>query len=119
MKDLDLKVTWHDPCHLGRGQGIKEEPREIINKIPGIEFEEMEFPCQCCGAGGGVKSGKPEIALKLSEDKAQMIKNTGADKFITICPFCQSNITDGLKSINENQITGMNLVELLQEAYTK
>ena len=119
MKELDIKFTWHDPCHLGRGQGIKEEPREILSKIPGVEFEEMEFPCQCCGAGGGVKSGKPEIALKLSEDKAQMIKDTGADKFITICPFCQSNISDGLKSINENNITGMNLVELLQKAYQK
>ena len=48
-----------------------------------------------------------------------MIKDTGADKFITICPFCQSNISDGLKSINENNITGMNLVELLQKAYQK
>ena len=119
MKELNLKVTWHDPCHLGRGQGIKDEPREIISKIPGVTFEEMEFPCQCCGAGGGVKSAKPEIALKLSENKAQMIKDTGADKFITICPFCQSNITDGLKSIKEDEITGMNLVELLQKAYKK
>lgn len=117
MKELNLKVTWHDPCHLGRGQGIKDEPREILEKIPGVDFVEMEFPCQCCGAGGGVKSGKPDIALRLSEDKAEMIKDTGADKFITICPFCQSNITDGLKSIGEDKISGMNLVELLKEAY--
>ena len=118
MKPVHSKVTWHDPCHLSRGQGIKEQPREIIEHIPGIEFEEMEFPCQCCGAGGGVKSAKPEIALKLSEEKAKMIKETESDNFITICPFCQSNLSDGLKSIGEENITGMNLVELLEKAYS-
>ena len=119
MKPLDMKVTWHDPCHLGRGQGIKDQPREIIDMIPGVEFEEMEFPCQCCGAGGGVKSARPEIALELSKNKAQMIKETGADNFITICPFCQSNIKDGLEAINETEINGMNLVELLKLTYSE
>ena len=85
--------------------------------IPGVKFEEMEFPCQCCGAGGGVKSAKPEIAMELSKDKAQMIKETGADTFITICPFCQSNLLDGLEEIGETQIKGMNLVELLKLSY--
>ncbi len=87
--------------------------------IPGVEFEEMEFPCQCCGAGGGVKSARPEIALELSKNKAQMIKETGADNFITICPFCQSNIKDGLEAINETEINGMNLVELLKLTYSE
>jgi fumarate reductase (CoM/CoB) subunit B len=119
MKPLDMKVTWHDPCHLARGQGIKDQPREIIDMIPGVKFEEMEFPCQCCGAGGGVKSAKPEIAIELSKEKAKMIKETDADTFITICPFCQSNLKEGLEAIGESEINGMNLVELLKLAYTK
>ncbi|MBX7076743.1 MAG: succinate dehydrogenase/fumarate reductase iron-sulfur subunit [Methanobacteriaceae archaeon] len=117
MKPVDMKVTWHDPCHLARGQRIKDQPRDIIDMIPGVKFEEMEFPCQCCGAGGGVKSAKPEIAMELSKDKARMIKETGADTFITICPFCQSNLLDGLEEIGETQIKGMNLVELLKLSY--
>ena len=55
--------------------------------------------------------------MELSKDKAQMIKETGADTFITICPFCQSNLLDGLKEIGETQIKGMNLVELLKLSY--
>ena len=117
MKEVNMKVTYHDPCHLGRGQGIKDQPREIIEKIKGVEFEEMLYPCQCCGAGGGIKSGKPEIAMELSREKAKMIKDTGADAVVTICPFCQQNLQDGLDSIGENHIKSMHILELINEAY--
>lgn len=116
MNDLDIKVTWHDPCHLSRGQNIKDEPREILEKMKGVEFVEMKHPCQCCGAGGGIKSGRPDIALKLASEKAKMIKETDADAIITICPFCQLNIKDGLNQENFD-VESMNLVELLQKAY--
>ena len=117
MNEVNMKVTYHDPCHLGRGQGIKDQPREIINQIKGIEFEEMLYPCQCCGAGGGIKSGRPEIAMELSKEKAEMIKNTGADAVVTICPFCKQNLQDGLDSINENQVKSIHILELLHKAY--
>ena len=117
LKEVDMKVTYHDPCHLGRGQGIKDAPRDIIEKIPGVEFNEMLYPCQCCGAGGGIKSGKPEIALELSQSKAEMIKDTESDAVITICPFCQLNIQDGLNSIGCEDIKCMHLLELLDKAY--
>ena len=118
MKEVNMKVTYHDPCHLGRGQGIKDQPREIIEQIPGVEFEEMLYPCQCCGAGGGIKSGRPEIAMELSKAKADMIKDTGADAVITICPFCQHNLQDGLNDINEEEnIKTMHILELLEKSY--
>lgn len=117
MKEVDMTVTWHDPCHLGRGQGIKDQPREIIEQIKGVEFKEMLYPCQCCGAGGGIKSGKPEIALELSKAKAEMIKDTGADAVITICPFCQKNLTDGLDASGASDIKVMHILELLEKAY--
>ena len=117
MKEVNMKVTYHDPCHLGRGQGIKDQPREIIEQIPGVEFEEMLYPCQCCGAGGGIKSGRPEIAMELSKAKADMIKDTGADAVITICPFCQRNLQDGLNDINEENIKTMHILELLEKSY--
>ena len=117
LKELDMKVTYHDPCHLGRGQGIKDQPREIIEMIPGVELEEMKYPCQCCGAGGGIKSGKPDIAMDLSRSKAEMIKDTGAEAVVTICPFCKRNIQDGLDDIGCEDIKTLHLLELLDEAY--
>ena len=117
MHNVDMKVTWHDPCHLGRGQNIKDQPRKIIEMIPGVEFEEMKYPCQCCGAGGGIKSGKPDIALDLSKSKAEMIKDTGAEAVITICPFCELNLQDGLDAIGANDIKSMHILELLKKAY--
>jgi len=117
LKEVNLKVTYHDPCHLGRGQGIKDAPRNIIEKIPGVEFEEMKYPCQCCGAGGGIKSGKPEIAMDLSKSKAEMIKDTGADAVVTICPFCQLNLQDGLNAIGCEDIKTLHILELLDKAY--
>ena len=117
LKEVDMKVTYHDPCHLGRGQGIKDAPRDIIEMIPGIEFEEMLYPCQCCGAGGGIKSGKPEIAMDLSKSKAEMIKDTCADAVVTICPFCQLNLRDGLDAIGCGDVKCMHILELLDKAY--
>ena len=117
LKEVDMKVTYHDPCHLGRGQGIKDQPREIIEMIPGVEFEEMKYPCQCCGAGGGIKSGKPEIAMDLSKSKAEMIKDTGAEAVVTICPFCELNLQDGLNAIGCENVKSMHILELLDKAY--
>ena len=111
-----MKVTWHDPCHLVRGQGISNPPREILKNMKGVEFVEMSQPDQCCGAGGGIKSGHPEIASKLASEKAKMIKDTDAEAVITICPFCQLNIQDGLDSENVDT-KAMNLVQLLKKAY--
>ena len=117
LKEVKMKVTYHDPCHLGRGQGIKDAPRNIIEKIPGVEFKEMKYPCQCCGAGGGIKSGKPEIAMDLSKSKAEMIKDTDAEAVITICPFCELNLQDGLNAIDCENIKSMHILELLNKAY--
>lgn len=116
-KSLDMTVTWHDPCHLANGQGIKDEPREILKEI--CNFSEMKHPNQCCGAGGGIKAAYPEMALKLSKEKAKMIKETDADAVITICPFCQNNLKDGLDALNMNDTKVMNILELLDLVYNE
>jgi fumarate reductase (CoM/CoB) subunit B len=116
MKPVNMRVTYHDPCHLVRGQGIKEEPRQILNKVKGLEFVEMEVPNQCCGAGGGVRSGKPEIAEALGREKAKMIKKLDVDAVITICPFCENNIRASLES-EELDVEVMNILKLLEMAY--
>jgi fumarate reductase (CoM/CoB) subunit B len=117
MKPVDMKVCYHDPCHLIRGQGISKEPREILNKIKGVEFVEMEVPDQCCGAGGGVRSGKPEIAAGLGSKKVKMVEKLDVDAVITICPFCEYNIQDSLEREGLSDVKVMNILKLLEKAY--
>ena len=104
-------------CHLARGQGIREEPRSILRRIKGVEFVEMEAPNQCCGAGGGVRSGKPEIAAGLGKKKAHMIEDVEADALVTICPFCEYNIRDSLEAEGLGKIEVLNLLKLLERSY--
>jgi fumarate reductase (CoM/CoB) subunit B len=85
---LPLKATYHDPCHLLRGQGIKNQPRQLIEQV----VELVEMPSICCGSGGGVRSGNPEEAGALGDRRGDEIKKTGADIVISSCPFCEFHI---------------------------
>ncbi|NYT05525.1 MAG: succinate dehydrogenase/fumarate reductase iron-sulfur subunit [Methanomicrobiales archaeon] len=88
---LDVRATYHDPCHLLRGQGISGQPRELL-KTAVREFVEM--PSRCCGAGGGVRSGLPDEAAALGKQRDDEIKKTGADIVVTACPFCEFHIRE-------------------------
>jgi fumarate reductase (CoM/CoB) subunit B len=85
---LPIRATYHDPCHLLRGQGIKNQPRQLIEQV----VELIEMPSICCGSGGGVRSGNPEEAAALGERRGNEIKKTGADIVISSCPFCEFHI---------------------------
>ena len=92
-----VKVTYHDPCHLGRHMDLYEIPREIIAKIPGIELVEIKRNRKnawCCGAGGGVKSQFPDLAKDISKERIREAVESGADILITSCPFCIGNLKD-------------------------
>ncbi|MFX1573160.1 MAG: (Fe-S)-binding protein [Promethearchaeota archaeon] len=111
------KVTYHDPCHLGRHAGLYDVPREIIKKIPGIELEEMrkiKGDATCCGAGGGVKAGFSEWALEMASNRVEEAIKTGAEILVTTCPFCERNFADAIKEHNYD-IQLMDLVNLLKE----
>ena len=85
---LPVKATYHDPCHLMRGQDIRDEPRQLIRQVVDL----VEMPSVCCGSGGGVKSGVPEEAAALGERRREEIRKTGAEIVITSCPFCEFHI---------------------------
>jgi len=87
---LPVKATYHDPCHLMRGQGIRTQPRELISKVVDL----VEMPAICCGSGGGVRSGVPEEAAALAENRRKEIEKTGADIVISSCPFCEFHIQE-------------------------
>jgi len=97
-KSLDKTITYHDPCHLGRHVGVFEEPRKVLESMPGVNLVEMERnrnEQRCCGAGGGVKAGLPDLALGVAQDRIADAKATGAEVLISACPFCRRNLLDG------------------------
>ena len=88
---VEARVTYHDPCHLGRANRLFEAPRELLRAIPGVELVEMERIrefSRCCGAGGGLKAGFPEIQAETSSLRVADAEATGATELVTACPFC-------------------------------
>ena len=101
-KSEQIKVTYHDPCHLGRHMDLYEIPREVIAKIPGVELIEMKRNRKhawCCGAGGGVKSQFPDLAKDISKERIREAVESGADILTTSCPFCIGNFRDAYEEI--------------------
>jgi len=97
-KSFEKTVTYHDPCHLGRHVGVFEEPRKVLTSIPGLKFVEMErnrAEQRCCGAGGGVKAGIPDLAMGVAKARIKDAQDTNADVLISTCPFCRRNLLDG------------------------
>jgi glycolate oxidase iron-sulfur subunit len=113
---LNLSVTYHDPCHLSRFQNVTEEPRNILRKIPGIDYKEMDGADQCCGAAGSFCVAKPDISLAISKKKAHNILNTGADAVCTSCSACKIGLAQGMEVQNGLKPI-MSPVELLAKLY--
>ena len=91
-----IKVTYHDPCHLGRGQGVREEPRQLLKSIPWVEFVEMEEADACCGGGGSFSWKYYALSLEIASRKVAAIKKSGAEVVATGCPSCQTHLSDAL-----------------------
>jgi Fe-S oxidoreductase len=89
-------VTWHEPCHLGRYLGVKEQPRKILKSIPDIDFVEMPDADRCCGMAGTFSVYFYELAKKIADRKIACIESTGADIVVTDCPGCQIQLIDGI-----------------------
>ena len=91
----DLKVTYHDSCHLGRHCNVFDEPRNVISNVANLlEMQNNRENSLCCGAGGGVKSAYPEIASQMADSRISQAIETGADLLVTPCPFCKLNLKD-------------------------
>lgn len=93
FKKSDFNVTYHDSCHLGRQMEIFDEPRGVIENVADIvEMQNNREDSLCCGAGGGVKSAYPEIALEMAKSRIEQACDTGCKILVTACPFCKLNL---------------------------
>jgi glycolate oxidase iron-sulfur subunit len=111
-----VKVTYHDPCHLNRGQGITEAPRRVLGAIPHVEFVEMEDAGRCCGGGGTFSLSHYDISKEIGKKKANCIAATGADIVATSCPSCIMQLEDMLRRNGLPQKV-MHVIELLTPYY--
>jgi Fe-S oxidoreductase len=123
-KDLPKKVTFHDPCDLGRACDIFEEPRNILKGIPGLEFVEMErnrLDARCCGGGGGMQAYNPEMAVDMAALRVRDALAVGADIIVSGCPACKDNLRKGSRAIQKEErgkIKVMDISEMVSDALT-
>ena len=91
----NLKVTYHDSCHLGRHAGEYEAPRNVISKLSNlIEMRNTKEQSRCCGSGGGVKSAYGDLANSIAKIRVDEAEETGANLLISSCPFCKLNLNN-------------------------
>ncbi len=120
-RQLDLKATYHDPCHLGRMLGVFEEPREILRAL-GVEVVEMEHNrtfSDCCGGGGGVADTDPDLALEVAKNRVRDALESGVETIVTVCPTCEPTLLRGASRLaNETGVfvDVRGLWDLLDEA---
>jgi Fe-S oxidoreductase len=103
-KKLNRKVTWHDPCDLGRHCGVFEPPRSVIGSVPGLELREPPLNREhtlCCGAGGGLLMYNEELAGRVARTKVEdEISALGVDSIVTGCPACILNLRNAAKELD-------------------
>jgi len=117
--DLGKKVTYHDPCDLGRTFQTFEEPREILKAIPDIDFVEMSrnrLMARCCGGGGSVIAMEPELAADMAAVRINDAAEVGAEIIVSGCSACKDNLRKGVKSIPKEErpkIKVMDITEII------
>jgi len=115
FKEKIMKVTYHDPCDLGRASGVYEAPRKILRAIPGLELVEMEGnreQCKCCGGGGDLEMVRPDLAIAMAQAKIEEIKATGADMVVSACQQCIRTLLTASRK-KKIPISAMDITELV------
>ena len=121
LQELDLTVTYHDPCDLGRGARVFDAPRKVIQSIPGVQLVELpnnRENCNCCGGGGNLEMIDPELSAKIAKSKIEEAEGTGAQAIVTSCQQCVRTMTTYVKR-NKIPIEVMDVIQFVRRAVGK
>ena len=117
---LAKRLTYHDPCYLGRYSGMYEPPREVLKSIPSLDFREMRrsrIDSLCCGAGGGWMWMDEKIGTRMNIARLEDALTTKPDWIATACPFCVTMFDDAIKDKNkEDDVKIWDIAELVEQA---
>jgi Fe-S oxidoreductase len=116
---FEKSVTYHDPCYLGRHNGIYDEPRELLNKVSGLNLVEMET-CRknslCCGGGGGRIWMDTPQEERFSDIRLRQAEATGAQVLATSCPYCITNFEESRLNLEyEDVLEVKDITEIINE----
>jgi Fe-S oxidoreductase len=118
-KEFEKRVAYHDPCYLGRHNGIYDEPREVLKSIPGLELRELAESREnslCCGMGGGRIWMETPKSERFSDIRLEQAIEAGAEVLATACPYCITQFEDSRLTMEDSEaIQIMDITEILQE----
>ena len=118
LRKLDMRVTYHDPCDLGRGAGVYEPPRQTIRSLPGVDLVEMaqnREACQCCGGGGNLEMIDQGLSGAIAERKIKQALATGAEAVISSCQQCVRTMATYTRR-NKLPLMVMDIAQLVRKA---
>ncbi|MBW2428052.1 MAG: (Fe-S)-binding protein, partial [Deltaproteobacteria bacterium] len=118
LKELDLTVTYHDPCDLGRGSREYDAPRRVIGAMPGVKLVEMSHNrenCLCCGGGGNLEMIDSKLSGEIAKAKIDEVTATGAQAVVTACQQCVRTMNTYVRR-NKLSLEVMDIVQLVQKA---
>jgi Fe-S oxidoreductase len=123
VENGDSVYTYHDPCYLGRHNQVYDDPRNVLDAIPGLKRVEMSRSRDrsfCCGGGGLMLFYEPKEEQRMGVKRVQMAAESGANVIVTACPFCMVNIEDAIKVAGlEGKMTAIDLAELAEKQMVK
>lgn len=116
LADQPLTLVYHDACHLLHGQKISVQPRQVLQKIPGVKLREPIDAALCCGSAGVYNMLQPDVADELGRQKAMNLRNTGADIIASPNPGCSLQINKHLQQLGDRPLPILHPMELLDYA---
>jgi len=114
----EKRVTYHDPCDLGRTSGIYDAPRRVLRSIPGVIFHEMADHHErslCCGGGGDVEMADPELTASVAQRRLQQAKDIEAQVIVSACQQCKRTLLGAARK-SKTRIRTLDITEIMWEA---
>jgi len=116
-REVPIRVTYQDACHLVHAQRIRKPPRQLLRAVPGLEFVEMTHPDICCGSAGIYNALQPAMSEQILEEKMEDLLGVQPEVVATANPGCQMQLEAGLRARGRQEVAVKHLAEVLAAAY--